>query len=1673
MHGIGRAVEERKRSRHMWTVPTRAIVDAAADGSSSSSANSFCKLRLFSTPGPKERGGRGVALYNPDGRKISVGDCALFKPPQDSPPFIGIIRWLAAGKEDKLKVGVNWLYRPSEVKLSKDVQLEAAPNEIFYSFHKDEILAASLLHPCKVAFLPKGVELPSGISSFVCRQVYDVTNKCLWWLTDQDYIDERQEEVDQLLHKTRIEMHATLQSGGRSPKPMSGPTSTSQLKASDSVQNSTSSVPSQVKGKKRERGDQGSDPVKRERPTKADDGDSGHSRLESNLKSETAKITEKGALVDFEGVERLVQLMLPDRTEKKIDLAGRSMLVGVIAATDKFDYLNRFVQLRGLPVLDEWLQEVHKGKIGDGTGSKDGDKYVEEFLLVLLRALDKLPVNLHALQMCNIGKSVNLLRSHKNLEIQKKARSLVDTWKKRVEAEMNINDAKSGSNQAVPWPARARLPEVSHGGNRHAGASTDVAVKSSAPPLSASKTAPVKVVQGESTSRSASASPGSTKSVSVLSPAQASTNLKDGQARHAVGVTSDLPLTTVRDEKSSSSSQSHNSQSCSSDQTKTGGLSGKDDARSPAAGSMSGNKISSGSSRHRKSINGLPGSTLSVVQKDSGSNRSSMHKNSASEKQSHSPLLCEKAVDGAVNDSHKLIVKIPNRVRSPAQSASGALFEDPSIVNSRASSPVLSEKLDQFDRCSKEKSDAYRANITSDVNTESWQSNDFKDVLTGSDEGDASPAAITDEERPRTGDDSKKLAEAKAASSSGNEPKPGNAQEASLRSMNALIESCVKYSEANVSMSIGDDVGMNLLASVAAGEMSKSDLVSPTDSPQRNTLGVEPSCTGICDSNVKSSPVDDLAPNRSQSNQSAEVEHEKQVILSTNVGPTDGEGDPASLVSEEKPVGGHSGHFDSSSMDLLETADPCAESNGNTSEITVAAVVASSPASKMMKSMDIEEGKAIHNKKAVGGVDANALPDVKEQANGPLLDKEKVSNVVANLEVQMEARGEALLETDSKNKKLIIGELKSGVKTEETPPALSLHSEILKAMKEVLHPSGAGKDLVSENVIELKSEKNEEGDARIHVKQTEIQCHELKGNVPANPENRVLVVVSADAKPDDKDLGENLGSKEGNEQHSRPAHHKVSRASPVQETEQHEKSRGSKLTGTEADDAEECTSTAADVSSISASGVSDMDAKVEFDLNEGFTVDDGKLGEKNNFTAAGGSAAIRLVSPLPFPVSSVSGGLPASITVAAAAKGPFVPPDDLLRSRGELGWKGSAATSAFRPAEPRKTPEILQGTATTNLPDATAGKQGRPPLDIDLNVPDERVLEDLAYRDCAQEMGNLSHPTNNNEMACEELTVSVPVRCSGGLDLDLNRIGDASDMGNYLTSNSHRMDVPLVPVKSSGGLHNGAVSGHRDFDLNNGPADELNAEPPPFIQLAGSSLPSQPPISGLRMSNAEMGNFSPWFASGSTYSAVAIPTIMADRGEPPFPIVGTGGPQRLLGHAGGSNPFSPDVYRGPVLSSSPAVPFPSSPFQYPVFPFGTSFPLPSATFSGGSTTYVDSSSGGKVCFPAVHTPFLGPAGAVSSHYPRPFVVSFRDGSNNSSAESSRKWGRQGLDLNAGPGGPDVEGRDESAFPPRQLSVASSQAVADEQARMYQVAGGVLKRKEPEGGWDGYKHPSWQ
>ncbi|XP_044476799.1 uncharacterized protein LOC123204262 isoform X1 [Mangifera indica] len=1604
MHGWRAGEEEdHQRKRHMWTVPPRGspILDALAHGAATASYSP-----------------NSTTFFSKDGRKISVGDCALFLPPKDSPPFIGIIRSVTVGKENKLTLSVNWLYRPAEVKLGKRFPLEAAPNEIFYSFHKDEIPAASLLHPCKVAFLPKGVELPSGIVSFVCRKVYDITKQCLWWLTDKDYMTDRQEEIDQLLHKTRVEMHATVPPGGRSPKPMNGPTSTSQSKhGSDSVQNSASSYPSQVKGKKRERGDQVSEPVKRERSSRMEDGDSGHNRTDS-LKSEIAKFTDKGGLVDYDGVEKLVQLMIP---EKKIDLVCRSMLAGVVAATDNNDCLNWFVQLKGLPVYDEWLQEVHKGKIGDGSSPKDSDKSVEEFLLTLLRALDKLPINLHALQMCNIGKSVNHLRTHKNLEIQKKARSLVDTWKKRVEAEM---DAKP--NQAVSWSARPRLPEATPGGNRQSGGFSEVSVKSLVMQPTASKTSSVKLVPGETAMKSAFASQVSVKS--TTSPTSVGSNLKDGQSRNsASGGATDLPSTPAKDEKSSSAGQSHNNtHSCSIDHTKTGGCSGKEDVRSSTAASVTTNKAS-GSSRSRKSVNGFPCSNLSGVQRETGSNRTSQHRNQASERPYHSSLTSDKAIDvSAVEGSnHKLIVKIPNRGRSPAQSASAGSLEDPLVTNSIASSPILSEKQDQFDRNLKEKND----------------------TLLGVDEGDGAPSVAPESSGCQTDDDTKAFTEISkdASLSSGNEHKNTKRQQIPFSAL-------VKYSAVAASVPVGDDIGMNLLASVAAGEMCKSDVVSPDVSPRRNTPVHEQLCDDK-DSRVKSSPGVNLSPEQSQSIDGADDEHGKQVDRTLPAKNAD--------TNLEKSARDLTGQINISPVDLPQTRNAFQERSENL---------------KQDINEEISDATAKYLEgKAGSRVDTDGSPGAKQKISSSLLTVDRVSEPVVKVETEALEVSQSYRssEIDGETKKNVNDGFNNDIQTEQKLSTVVKQFDFVKGTDaKMLHTSGPGKDMASENVDEVKADNADEVDVTSHLSDGEKQKTEWRTKVPLthsdqNEPNSGLDV--SDHKCEH--IEETVESNEGKKHHcAGPASPEVPPALQVQETGQHGRLGVPKLTGDEVDEAEVSSSTTADVS-FSTGGVTDMEAKVEFDLNENFSGDDGKYGELNHLTAPDCSGtAQQLISPLPFPVSSVSSSLLASITVAAAAKGPFVPPEDLLRSKGALGWKGSAATSAFRPAEPRKALEIPLGETNISLSNATPGKHSRPPLDIDLNVPDERIFEDLVSRGSTQDTFCVSGLTNNRDVSHERIG-STPARCSGGLDLDLNRVEELTD-GNISTSNGHKADIPVQPVtSSSGGLFNGEVSVRRDFDLNDGPVvDEMSTDPALFNQNT-RSIPPQPPVSVLRMNTADTGNLASWYPRGNTYSTVTVPSL-PDREQQPFSIVAPGAHQRMLTPPSVGTSFVPDVFRGPVLSSSPAVPFPSTHFQYSIFPFGTTFPLPSATFSGGSTAYVDSSSGGRLCFPAMNSQILGPTPAVPSHYPRPYVVSLPDGSNNSNAESGWKWGRQALDLNAGPGVPDIEGRDETLpLVPRQLSVASSQALAEEQARIY-MPGGILKRKEPEG-WDGYKRPSWQ
>ncbi|KAJ8750405.1 hypothetical protein K2173_014320 [Erythroxylum novogranatense] len=1602
-----------------------------------------------------------------DGRKIRVGDCALFKPPQDSPPFIGIIRKLITGKEESLHLGVNWLYRPSDVKLGKDTLLEAAPNEIFYSFHKDEIPAASLLHPCKVAFLRKGVELPSGISSYVCRRVYDIENSCLWWLTDKDYINERQEEVDKLLDKTRTEMNGAVQSGGRSPKPLNGPTSTAQLKPnSDSAQNSTS-FSSHAKVKKRERSDQVSEPAKRERFCKAEDGNFGQSRAEHALKSEIAKITDKGGLVDFEGVEKLVQLMLPDGIEKKIDVAGRIMLVDVIAVTDRFDCLERFVQLRGLPVLDEWLQEVHKGKVGDGASPKESDKSVEEFLLALLRALDKLPVNLHALQSCYVGKSVNHLRSHKNSEIQKKARSLVDTWKKRVEAEMNMNDAKTGSGRGVSWPTKPAPSEISHVGNRRSGASAEVAMRSSTIQASSSKSSLVKLAAGENVAKSSL--PGTVKSTSTAM----GVNSKDPNSRMLTGTgISDPLLTPIKEERSSSSSQSqNNSQSCSSDHARTVGSSCREDARSSTTGSVTVSRSSSGASRHRKSSNGVHGSVASGVQKDNIAGKvSSANKSSTSEKLSPTGVSHDKASDIPIVDhgnNQRLIVRLPNTGRSPSRGASGGPLEDPTAISGRASPST--EKHDSHDRNARGKGEVSRSNNVSSMHSSLCQG---KDAQCGLDEGNN---VIALNERQKIDHESPKIPEASKATGPllGVIPRLGKSYDASLSSINALVESCAKISEASASASPeDDDVGMNLLASVAAGEILKADTVSPSASPLRSSPVAEESST-VDDGKLKNMvqeatqihcksndvPDDKAAVERPNSVDSLlakkDMGHPGDQMLTHVSGES-----KVSLVGSEDKKG-------ESSANLHQSAEvSCLRLDVKSSEQTCDSLVINQSLVENIDNRTGVEGvnESLECMKSGNQRDTcNFISDFKSRGRSSAFDGDsKVNFANETAEESSVAPASELSATGAKCSK----ELDEKPTCSSLEAGLQKHSVDKESSSVVLIEQKPSENVLTrvdslDRMAEVASLPSPSGNLCLVEPKAVVPDNSKIGCRVELNEKPQTDLVSSGPDHNNECVEDNLDRKDvlG----ASMSHVELPTVS-MRENDPSEKSSGSNEI--ESGEIKKRHSSVANAS-VSATG-SGMAVKLDFDLNEGFPIDDGNQGEPTKSVGHGISSTVHLPCPLPIPVSSISGSFSTSITVAAAAKGPFVLPENPLRNKGELGWKGSAATSAFRPAEPRKNLEMSTYTGETSMVD-TSSKQGRAPLDFDLNVPDERVLEDVASQ-------------NSPRASCSE--PGARDRTSGGgLDLDLNRVDESPDTG-LLSHNSSRFEISTIPSKSSlpGGFSNSALNISRDFDLNNGPGlDELGPETASRSQSMKSSLPFSSSVPALRMNGAELGNFSSWYPPTNAYSALTVPSVFPGRGEQSF--VAPAGSQRILTPPNTSTTFVPEIYRGSVLSSSPALPFPAAaPFQYPGFPFETSFPLPSHTFSGASTAYMESSSGSALCFPTVPSQLVGSAGVVSSPYPRPFMMSLPGGSSSLSSDN-RKWGGQ-LDLNAGPGGSDTDQRDErlpSAI--RQHSLPGLQVMTEEQMKMYQVAGvagsSVFKRKEPDGSWEtpdrfhSYKQSSWK
>lgn len=156
----------------------------------------------------KGRGRRShYEAFEFDGNRYDLEDPVLLVPEDEKQkPYVAIIKDITQTREGSIMVTGQWFYRPEEAEKKGGGSWKSSDTrELFYSFHRDEVPAESVMHKCVVHFVPLNKQLPNRkqFPGFIVQRVYDTVERKLWRLTDKDYEDNLQHEVDLLVQKTR------------------------------------------------------------------------------------------------------------------------------------------------------------------------------------------------------------------------------------------------------------------------------------------------------------------------------------------------------------------------------------------------------------------------------------------------------------------------------------------------------------------------------------------------------------------------------------------------------------------------------------------------------------------------------------------------------------------------------------------------------------------------------------------------------------------------------------------------------------------------------------------------------------------------------------------------------------------------------------------------------------------------------------------------------------------------------------------------------------------------------------------------------------------------------------------------------------------------------------------------------------------------------------------------------------------------------------------------------------------------------------------------------------------------------------------------------------------------------------------------------------------------------
>ncbi|KAK4779281.1 hypothetical protein SAY86_006809 [Trapa natans] len=133
----------------------------------------------------------------------------------------------------------------------------------------------------------------------------------------------------------------------------------------------------------------------------------------------------KDGLAATSRVEELVTVM--EKEKDSVVNPGDAIrqwtaVASILSATDNKDCLDLFVQLGGVWFIGRWLRDAEK------FGSLNGDNFVEEALVTLLLALEKLCVDKERSISSGVWVAVKHLLNHHNVKVQHRARAVSVNW---------------------------------------------------------------------------------------------------------------------------------------------------------------------------------------------------------------------------------------------------------------------------------------------------------------------------------------------------------------------------------------------------------------------------------------------------------------------------------------------------------------------------------------------------------------------------------------------------------------------------------------------------------------------------------------------------------------------------------------------------------------------------------------------------------------------------------------------------------------------------------------------------------------------------------------------------------------------------------------------------------------------------------------------------------------------------------------------------------------------------------------------------------------------------------------------------------------------------------------------------------------------------------------------